>query len=56
MAEFFGSATVAGLAELIDKYAPRPAEGGMDADGPRSWLTASGNSGSLPGSRGAASR
>jgi amino acid adenylation domain-containing protein len=56
MAEFFGSATVAGLAELIDKYAPRPAEGGMDADGPRSWLTASSNSGSLPGSRGAASR
>jgi amino acid adenylation domain-containing protein len=36
VAEFFGSATVAGLAELIDKYAPQSVEGSEGA----SWLTA----------------
>ncbi len=38
--EFFLSATVAGLAELVDKHAPQ-----ADAEAPRTWLAAPENSG-----------
>jgi amino acid adenylation domain-containing protein len=45
-AEFFGNATVAGLAEMIEQYAPRPVGAGADAAALRSWLSsADGTSG-----------